>query len=97
MHMPSPRIQSHLCKVIGKKMAGLGHRCADGVLTLSQFTDTMLAIESGQMRPLGLTLSATNTREDWVNVSLKVSGTDRPCTQFEFLPATGKFRQLVSS
>jgi hypothetical protein len=78
-------------------MAGLGRRCADGTLSVSQFIDTILAIESGQMHPLGLILSATNTREDWVNVTLKVAGSGSPCTQFEFLPATGKFRQLVQA
>jgi hypothetical protein len=83
-------------KVIGQHLAKLGRRCADGFLTLSQFTDALLEIEAGQVHPLGLTLSATNTLDEWTNVSIKVTGSGRPCVEFEFLPTAGKFRQLVS-
>jgi len=86
----------HSCKIIGRKLARLARLCADGILTVPQFTDAVLEIEERQIHPSGVVVSATNTREDWTNVSLKVAGCAEPCVVFEFLPYAGKFRQLVS-
>jgi len=43
-----------------------------------------------------LSLTASNTRDDWTVFKLRMKGTNDDCAAFEFLPETGEFRRVGS-
>jgi hypothetical protein len=54
-------------------------------------------LESEKASEQDLVLTATNTRDEWTSVVLRVKGSTEPCAAFEYLPGTGAFRPFGSS
>ena len=60
------------------------------------FIDFVLQIEAQEVAPNGLTLTASNTPDNWTVFHLKIDGSSEACEAFEFLPESGEFRQVGS-
>jgi hypothetical protein len=81
--------------MIGQQVGRLVKLCSDGKLSVKTLTNLLLHLENTQLRPHHLTLSASNTLDNWTNIYIKDDRTHRVCVAFEFLPAAGKFREVT--
>jgi hypothetical protein len=61
-------------------------------LTQQEFVDELLSLEAARMTPAGLTLSVSDTPDEWTSVLIKESHSGRVCSAFEFLPDERRFR-----
>ena len=79
-----------LCHAIERQLEGLARRHCSGDLADDAFIDAVLAIEAQEVTPLGLTLTASQTRDRWTVFKIKMNGTNETCASFEFRPETGE-------
>ncbi len=82
-----------LCIGIGRRLEALAHSRSAGRISEVSFVEQLLKIEAEEVCPAGMTLTASNTLDDWTVVRLRVNILNRLCATFEFLPATGEFRK----
>ena len=85
------------CHAIAARLERLARLCCRGTITEQTFIDLVLKIEAEEIRPSGLTLVASNTRDEWTVFNVKINGANEPCAGFEFLPETGEFRHSVEA
>lgn len=83
-----------VCHSIGRKLRELAAQRGNDLLSENAFIKEVLRIEAEEVRPHGLTLTASNTLDDWTVFKIKVNGTGETCAEFEFLPETGEFRRV---
>jgi hypothetical protein len=84
------------CREIGEHLKELAHARARGLISEERFVGMVLKIEAEQVRPHGLVLTASNTRDDWTVFKLRFAHSHETCATFEFLPETGEFRRVGS-
>lgn len=76
---------------LAREVLNAAAQAAGGRQTDEEFAATLLALEEEGLRPAGLTLTLSRTKDGWTSVLVKHrSGTI--CTAFEFLPRTRQFR-----
>ena len=90
-----PHHSETVCHAIADRLERLIRLRCRGIISEPTFVDFILKIEAQVVRPQGLTLTASNTIDDWTVLRLKINGANEPCAAFEFLPETGEFRQSV--
>jgi hypothetical protein len=93
----TPASHDHLdriCHSIGQKLRDLAAQRGNDSLSEIEFINEVLRIEAVEIAPHGLTLTASNTLDDWTVFKIKVNGTGETCAEFEFLPETGEFRDV---
>jgi len=91
-----PKLET-VCHAIAGRLERLARLRCRGIISESTFVDFVLKIEAEDVRPHGLTLTASNTIDDWTVFQLKIDGANEPCAAFEFLPETGKIRRLTQT
>jgi hypothetical protein len=82
-----------VCHALGDRLKDLAQKRCSGVLSEQTFIDLVLRIEAEEVAPKGLTLTASNTEDNWTVFNLKINGSNEVCASFEFLPETGEFRR----
>src|SRR4051794_40090744 len=82
-----------VCHAIAHHLQDLAHQRSSERISEETFIDAVLKIEAEEVRPKGLTLTASNTMDDWTVFKIKINGTSETCAAFEFLPETGEFRR----
>ena len=82
-----------VCHAIGDRLLELARGRSKGNVSEEIFIEKVLKIEAEEVTPKGLTLTASNTRDDWTVFKIKIRGTSEDCAAFEFLPETGEFRR----
>jgi len=85
-----------VCDAIKDDLQALAAQRCSGELSEEAFVAAVLDIEAREVKPMGLTLTVSNTRDEWTVFSLKIDGTNDTCASFEFLPETGEFRRGCS-
>jgi hypothetical protein len=89
-----PKLET-VCHAIAGRLERLTRLRCRGIISEPTFVDFVLKIEAEDVRPHGLTLTASNTIDDWTVFQIKINGANEPCAAFEFLPETGEFRRSV--
>lgn len=84
-----------VCHAIAERLERLARLRCRGIISEPTFVDFVLKIEAQVVHPHGMTLTASNTIDDWTVFRLKIDGANEPCAAFEFLPETGEFRHSV--
>jgi len=82
-----------VCLAVKDHLQELAVKRCNGTISEEQFIDAVLRIEAQEVTPKGLTLTASNTRDEWTVFRIKINGTNKTCASFEFLPETGEFRR----
>jgi hypothetical protein len=85
-----------LCHAVEQRLEKLARQHCRGEITDDAFLAAVLAIEAQEVTPIGLTLTASRTRDRWTVFKIKMNGTNETCASFEFLPETGEFRRDCS-
>ena len=85
-----------ICERIGEELRALAEARCRGSMTEEEFTRSVLRIEAQEVRPQGMTLTASNTLDDWTVFQLRLEHCEESCATFEFLPKTGQFRKSGS-
>jgi len=83
-----------VCHAIGRQLEELAHGRCRGTISEETFIQTVLKIEAEEVTPRGLTLTASNTRDNWTVFKVRIKGTNEDCAAFEFLPESGEFRRV---
>ena len=81
-----------ICDHLGQAFKSLLKRYAAERRPISALVDDLLRLEESTIRPAGLVLTATNTRDDWTCFILWIGRTGEVCARFECLPERGEFR-----
>jgi hypothetical protein len=84
------------CRDVGATLRTLARELCFRGLSEEQFTAAVLKLEAERVSPLGLNLTASNTRDGWTVFTLRINGRKEPCSIFEFEPDTGEFRRAGS-
>ena len=82
-----------LCSSIATLLEDVARLRASGIITEQRFVELLLKIEAEEVAPVGFTLTASNTSDDWIVFQLRAKGCSDSCASFEFLPERGEFRQ----
>jgi len=82
-----------ICRAIADRLKDLAQRRSCGEITEQAFIEAVLKLEAEAVRPNGMTLTSSNTLDDWTVFQIKIDGTHETCAAFEFLPETGEFRR----
>jgi hypothetical protein len=85
-----------LCQAVELRLEKLARQHCRGEIADDTFLAAVLAIEAREVTPMGLTLTASRTRDHWTVFNIKMDGTNETCASFEFLPETGEFRRACS-
>ncbi len=85
-----------VCRAIGDLLKELAQSRCSGKISEEIFIEAVLKIEAEQVMPSGLTLTASNTIDNWIVFKLRVKSCEEPCASFEFLPEAGEFRRVGS-
>jgi hypothetical protein len=81
-----------LCGVFEEQLKRLTLQRGRGRLSEAQFIDKLLEMEAEEITPRGLTLTASNTIDDWTVFKIKNNQTHQTCAVVECLPETGDLR-----
>jgi hypothetical protein len=87
-----PHIEA-VCHSIEQRLEELAVKHCDQTISDDAFIAAVLEIEAKEVRPHGLTLTASRTRDHWTVFQIKIDGTSEICASFEFLAQTGEFRR----
>ncbi len=83
-----------ICRSIANRLEDLARRRGSGLLSEQAFIEKVLKLEAEQVAPNGMTLTSSNTLDDWTIFKIKINGTSETCAAFECLPQTGQFRSV---
>jgi hypothetical protein len=86
-----------VCRAIADQLKDLAQKRSSGVISEQSFIGAVLKIEAEEVVPRGMTLTASNTADNWTVFKIKINGTSDVCAAFEFLPETGEFRRVGES
>jgi hypothetical protein len=84
-----------VCEEIAGELRELAKLRSTGNVSEDAFTMAVLSLEELRLQKHGITLSASNTIDDWTVFKLRY-GRGTICAAFEFLPETGEFREVGS-
>jgi hypothetical protein len=82
-----------ICQRIGNLLKSLVRSRSHGLISEEEFVTTLLRIEAEEVSPLGFTLTAANTIDDWTVFNIRPTGSAETCASFEYLPETGELRR----
>jgi len=95
VYMPNPLNHDQrkaACLAIAERLKDLAAKRCDGSISQDEFIAAVLEIESNEVTPHALTLTASNRADGWIVIRLKINSTNQICASFEFLPETGEIR-----
>jgi hypothetical protein len=93
--LPDPDVEG-VCHEIEQHLKKLVVEHCEQTISDDAFLCAVLEIEAREVRPHGLTLTASRTRDHWTVFQIKKDGTNDLCAAFEFQPQTGEFRRGCS-
>jgi len=88
----SKQPDQHTFRRIGDQLRGLAVGLSAGTLSEEEFVAELLRIDARKLRPYGLTLSVSQTPDDWTAVVMKHSHSHQLCAAFEFQPEKRRVR-----
>jgi hypothetical protein len=86
-----------ICGMFEKHLRELTVQRGCGWLSEAEFIDKLLEMEADEISPRGLTLTASNTIDDWTVFKIKDNDTHKTCAAVECLPQTGEMRRVGSA
>ena len=86
-----------ICGMFEEQLKELTMQRGRGWLSEAEFIDRLLEMEAEEISPRGLTLTASNTIDDWTVFKIKDNDTHKTCAAVECLPETGEMRRVGSA